>query len=342
MVLHLPSHRFCHFLLALLYFGIEKFLDLAAMGANEMVVMRAFVQLVYGLATFEMTAAQDGRLLELGQDTVNGGQADVGPFFQQDTENVFRSHVALAAGLEDLQDLQSGQRSLEAGILEVVDIVVHGGFLAVRPAPAERSPQTLPLQSSDHIACAITMFDHFRRCLVPALTAAFAVLLAGCGTVDSASNRLASAITPYKIEIVQGNFVSKEQVAALQTGMSRIQVKEVLGTPLITNLFRADRWDYVFTIKRPGVEPQSRRLSLYFENDLLARFEGDEMPTEADFVAALDTRTKLGAIPALEATPAQLNKFPARSEPLPDNSGKAIAAEAAPPRTYPPLEPGTR
>ena len=102
------------------------------------------------------------------------------------------------------------------------------------------------------------MSDHFLRRMMPAASVAAATmaLLAGCGTVDSASSRLASAITPYKIEIVQGNFVSKEQVAALEKGMSRIQVKEVLGTPLIANLFRADRWDYVFTIKRPGVEPQ--------------------------------------------------------------------------------------
>ena len=186
------------------------------------------------------------------------------------------------------------------------------------------------------------MSDHFRRCLVPAVAGVFAALLTGCGTVDSASNRLASAITPYKIEIVQGNFVSKEQVAALEKGMSRIQVKEVLGTPLIANLFRSDRWDYVFTIKRPGVEPQSRRLSLYFENDLLVRFEGDEMPTEAEFVATLDTRTKIGKVPPLEATPAQLDKFPARNKADAAQADKAIAADAPSGRTYPPLESGAR
>jgi len=185
------------------------------------------------------------------------------------------------------------------------------------------------------------MFEPFRRLLAFAVAVVTATLMAGCGTVDSASYRLASAITPYKIEIVQGNFVSKEQVSALEKGMSRLQVREVLGTPLITNLFRSDRWDYVFTIKRPGVEPQSRRLSLFFENDLLARFEGDDMPTEAEFVATLDTRNRLGKVPQLEATPAQLSKFPPRSSADAERSAASIAADAppAPSTAYPPLEP---
>jgi len=184
------------------------------------------------------------------------------------------------------------------------------------------------------------MSDHFLRRMMPAASVAAATmaLLAGCGTVDSASNRLASAITPYKIEIVQGNFVSREQVAALEKGMSRIQVREVLGTPLISNLFRGDRWDYVFTIKRPGVEPQSRRLSLFFEKDLLVRFEGDEMPTEAEFVATLDTRTKLGKVPRLEATPAELAKFPGRPKSEPEPSAAAVPVEAPSATAYPPLD----
>ncbi len=163
-------------------------------------------------------------------------------------------------------------------------------------------------------------------------------LLPACGTVDGASNRIASAITPYKIEIVQGNFVSKEQVAALQPGMSRLQVREVLGTPLVSSIFHADRWDYVFTIKRPGVDAQSRKLSVFFKNDVLERFEGDEMPSEAEFVAQLDTRRKAsGKVPRLEATEESLKRFPARAAPASDAATSA-AAEPPLPRAYPPLE----
>ncbi len=83
------------------------------------------------------------------------------------------------------------------------------------------------------------------------VSAAVAVL-AGCGSFDGASRRVANAITPYKMDMVQGNFVSREQVQALQPGMSRQQVREILGTPLVTSLFHGDRWEYVFTIKRPS------------------------------------------------------------------------------------------
>lgn len=163
--------------------------------------------------------------------------------------------------------------------------------------------------------------------------------VAACGSFDGASSRFANAITPYRIEIVQGNFVSKEQVAALQPGMTRQQVKEVLGTPLVVSVFHADRWDYVFTLRRQGVEPQARRLSVYFDGDALARFEGDEMPSESEFVATLDARTKSKKIPPLEATPEQLGKFP-----VPKRSVSAVAQEDETPlpSVYPPLEPAKR
>jgi outer membrane protein assembly factor BamE len=172
--------------------------------------------------------------------------------------------------------------------------------------------------------------------------AAVAALLAGCGTLDSASNLMLGAITPYKVEVVQGNFISKEQVAALQPGMSREQVRAVLGTPLVTSLFHADRWDYVFTLKRQGVAPQQRRLTVYFSGEAMARFEGDTMPSEAEFVATLDRR-KTGRIPVLEATEEQL-RAAASKAPAGAGSAAVPAAPATPPPavSYPPLEPPAR
>ena len=58
-----------------------------------------------------------------------------------------------------------------------------------------------------------------------ALTLAIAAALAGCNSLDGAAHRVANAVTPYKIDVVQGNFVSKEQVEALQPGMSRQQLR---------------------------------------------------------------------------------------------------------------------
>lgn len=168
--------------------------------------------------------------------------------------------------------------------------------------------------------------------------AALAALLAGCGSVDGVSHRLTSAITPYRIEVVQGNFVSREQVEALQKGMTRQQVRDLLGTPLVASLFHANRWDYVFTLKRQGVEPQQRRLTVFFQGDVLDHFEGDTMPSESEFVAALDKRTPHGKIPPLEATEAQLRAAASKTGPAKPAATPPPAPAAAPPTSYPPLE----
>lgn len=143
-----------------------------------------------------------------------------------------------------------------------------------------------------------------------------------------------SAITPYKVEVVQGNFVSREQVEALQPGMSRQHVREILGTPLVASMFHADRWEYVFTIKRQGVQEQSRKLTVFFEGERFVRAEGDEMPSESEFVATLGTSNGKHKIPNLEATPAQLAKYPVK----PKAAEASTEDTAQPQRSYPPLE----
>jgi outer membrane protein assembly factor BamE len=160
--------------------------------------------------------------------------------------------------------------------------------------------------------------------------------LAGCSSFNGASTRIANIVTPYRIDVVQGNFVSREQVEALQPGMSRQQVREILGTPLLTSLFHADRWEYVFTLKRPGEEVQTRRLTVFFKGDALERSEGDTMPTETEFVATLGSKGSKEKIPVLEATPEQLARFPASSA-RPTTPPTAAPLEPAS-ISYPPLE----
>jgi outer membrane protein assembly factor BamE len=88
--------------------------------------------------------------------------------------------------------------------------------------------------------------------------------LAGCGW-----------LAPYRIDIQQGNFVSQEMVAQLKRGMTKEQVRFVLGTPLVTDIFHADRWDYVYLLDRPGEPRVQRRLAVFFADDKLARLDGD-------------------------------------------------------------------
>lgn len=162
------------------------------------------------------------------------------------------------------------------------------------------------------------------------------VSLAACGNLNRASNSVAGLVTPYKIDIVQGNFVSKEQANALQTGMSRAQVRDILGTPLLTSLFHADRWDYIFTFKRQGVDPQARKVTVFFKGDLLERVEADPLPTENEFVASLDSGKKTGPIPLLEMSAESLKNLPPPA--------KTAPAKPLPPlpSSYPPLEPVAR
>jgi outer membrane protein assembly factor BamE len=175
--------------------------------------------------------------------------------------------------------------------------------------------------------------------------AAFLAVLSGCSTVDGYSRSLANAFTPYKVEVVQGNFISREQVEALQKGMSREQVRNILGTPLVTSLFHGDRWDYVFTIRRKGVEAQKRHLAVFFRDDLMERVEGDSMPSESEFVTTLDTRRQLGKVPRLEATEEELRAFQSKNQ---SSAAAAAAATPAPapapagPTSYPPLESAPR
>jgi outer membrane protein assembly factor BamE len=80
----------------------------------------------------------------------------------------------------------------------------------------------------------------------------------------------------YRMEVQQGNYLTQEMVSQLQPGMTRDQVRFVLGTPLLTDIFHDNRWDYVFRRQRANSsEIEERRLSVFFENDRLVRVEGD-------------------------------------------------------------------
>jgi len=98
-----------------------------------------------------------------------------------------------------------------------------------------------------------------------------ALLLAGCSNTPDITSRL----SPYRIDVRQGNYVTQDMVAKLKPGMSRDQVRFALGTPLVADMFHADRWDYVYRFQPGRGEPQLRRLVVFFEEGKLARVGGD-------------------------------------------------------------------
>jgi outer membrane protein assembly factor BamE len=116
------------------------------------------------------------------------------------------------------------------------------------------------------------------------------VLLAGCGTYDSVTQRIAQSITPYRITVVQGNFVSAEAAAQMKVGMSRDQVRQLLGTPLLADMFHADRWDYVFYFKRGNTSVvQQRDFVVMFSGDTVASWSGgQDLPSNLELLAEID------------------------------------------------------
>ncbi len=158
--------------------------------------------------------------------------------------------------------------------------------------------------------------------------------LTACESLQTSENFL-GVVTPYRVEVVQGNVVTKEQIDAIKPGLNRSQVRDILGSPLLTDVFHADRWDYVFTIRRQGAEPQSRRVVVLFDGDKLKSLEGgSDLPAERDFVASIDTfKTSRNAAP-LALTEAQLKALP-----VPAKAPEVQAPAPVTARTYPPLEP---
>lgn len=148
-----------------------------------------------------------------------------------------------------------------------------------------------------------------------------------------------NAIKPYKSEVIQGNFVSSEQVAALRAGMPRAQVRNILGTPLLNDVFHPDRWDYVFTIERDGIVSKALRLTVHFNGEQLARWEGDAMPSETEFVQTLTSGRKIGKIPPLAASDKELADFAKRENSKTKTSTTSSDSAAVGAKTYPPLEP---
>lgn len=102
-------------------------------------------------------------------------------------------------------------------------------------------------------------------------------LLAGCGSWSNPIDR----ISPHRIEIQQGNAITQDMLDKLKPGMTPSQVRFILGTPLVVDPFRKDRWDYVYRLERGGKVVETRKVTVIFENDKLKGLEGDVKAAEA-------------------------------------------------------------
>ena len=181
------------------------------------------------------------------------------------------------------------------------------------------------------------------------LTLLMGLGIGGCTTsVDEVQrNWMNSIFRPYVPDIVQGNFISSEQYSKLTVGMSREQVRQILGTPLLADYFHANRWDYIFEYKRARqVIGKERRVTVFFEDDKVVKFDGDALPTEVEMVAEIDGYAKTkrsfwqvitGTGKGPETPPLQQ---PEQLVPSPTDNISAAASASTAPASEAPASPG--
>ncbi|MCG6861329.1 MAG: outer membrane protein assembly factor BamE [Chromatiaceae bacterium] len=105
---------------------------------------------------------------------------------------------------------------------------------------------------------------------------------AGCSTPKKQPDYKTSALDKlpfvYKMTVQQGNIITDEMVDRLEPGMTKSQVRFLLGTPMLTDLFHSNRWDYTYTVRRGHNEMKLTRLTLFFRDDSLVQVQGDLRP----------------------------------------------------------------
>jgi outer membrane protein assembly factor BamE len=117
--------------------------------------------------------------------------------------------------------------------------------------------------------------------------------LAACSTTPQITDYL----TPFRIDVRQGNFVTQEMVAQLKPGLTRDQVRFILGSPLVADMFHVDRWDYVYRFQPGHGEVEQRRLTVFFQDNKLTRVAGDVVAEDGSRAAAPKPATQVINIP---------------------------------------------
>jgi outer membrane protein assembly factor BamE len=114
-----------------------------------------------------------------------------------------------------------------------------------------------------------------------------AILCASCGTA-------LPTVKPYKLDVQQGNVVTSKMLLQLRPGMTKSQVRFIMGTPLIQDSFHGKRWDYVYQMREKGKIIEQRRVILDFENEVLKAVRGDVVPTGSELAKSTENAVNTG------------------------------------------------
>ncbi len=165
---------------------------------------------------------------------------------------------------------------------------------AAKPAPAEKpaTSAAVPATAAPGATAPVAASQPAPAAQAAPSQPAKAAGVAASGVQTTKEKRLFGIFSPYRIDIQQGNFISQEQVTQLKTGMTPEQVRFLLGTPLLTDIFHANRWDYVFRMQKGSGEVVSSRIAVHFQDNRVASIDAGTLPTEQDYLTLITSDTK--------------------------------------------------
>lgn len=254
--------------LAILDVFFEEFHDPMALEADQMVVVAAAIEFENRLPVGKAVAANQSGILELGQDAIHRGQTDVLVPDRQSPVHVLGAEMTLTAGFQNVQNLDPGQGDFQSRLPDPA--VFQTVFSLVRP---------VRYHSRSHMS--LDDGSTMQKVLIFSALGA-SLILSGCSGQETRpeyrESVLANLPFVYKMTVQQGNLVTEEMIDRLEPGMTRVQVRYLLGTPALIDIFHTDRWYYTYTIQRGHDEMEKRPLVVYFDGDLLVKTEGDLHP----------------------------------------------------------------
>lgn len=160
----------------------------------------------------------------------------------------------------------------------------------VNYSPSARTRRALLLASALALSACASKNPLLDQAPAPAASAAPVSSQAQPSALDTKTTELSSSqrvlwfFSPYRITIQQGNFISQEMMAQVKTGMTREQIRFLLGTPLLTDVFHSERWDYPFRLQKGSGETTTSRIAVFFKDGRVERIDSGELPNEKDYL----------------------------------------------------------
>jgi len=217
------------------------------------------------MATIKIMTNYQTRTFKLSQHPIHRCQTHIIALLHQRLVNIFRTHVMLFRGLQHLQNFHTRQRYFKSRLTQFLVFISHYFPQSLLSVPVVRVLSAFIFASGSP-----RMKLASRSLLALILT----VSLAGC------SNFRFPWV--HKINVQQGHIVTQDMVSQLKIGMTKRQVRFVLGNSLLPDTFNDDRWDYPYSIRKGSDgDITSYLFTVYFENDKLARYDGDYLPGKA-------------------------------------------------------------